>query len=56
MQMTVTGEGVENQAQRDIIGALGCQIGQGYFYDRPLRAEDFALRIVKDHSNSSKAA
>ena len=56
MQMTVTGEGVENQAQRDIIGALGCQIGQGYFYDRPLRAEDFVLRFGNGNSNSSKAA
>ena len=45
MQMTVTGEGVENVVQRDIIRRLGCQVGQGYFYDRPLSVDDFSSRI-----------
>ena len=56
MQMTVTGEGVENQDQQDIIRELGCQVGQGYFYDRPLKPDDFALRLVGTDTNSAKAA
>ena len=56
MQMTVTGEGVENKAQQDIIRDLGCQVGQGYFYDRPLRAEDFVSRIMKGNTGAEKSA
>ncbi|RPD88852.1 EAL domain-containing protein [Luteimonas sp. 100069] len=28
-------EGIETQAQRDMLGELGCQYGQGYLYGRP---------------------
>ena len=50
MHMTVTGEGVENKVQQDIIRSLGCQVGQGYYYDRPLRAEEFFSRILKGNT------
>lgn len=45
MQMTVIGEGVENQTQQDIIRALGCQVGQGYFYDKPLSPRELGKRL-----------
>jgi EAL domain-containing protein (putative c-di-GMP-specific phosphodiesterase class I) len=45
MQMTVIGEGVENQTQQDIIRALGCQVGQGYFYDKPLSPSELGKRL-----------
>jgi len=34
-------EGVENQEQLAILKQLGCDIGQGYYYSKPLSREDF---------------
>jgi diguanylate cyclase (GGDEF)-like protein/PAS domain S-box-containing protein len=40
--LTVVAEGVETQAQRDILLQQGCDMAQGYWFSRPLPAEDFA--------------
>lgn len=37
--MTVVAEGVENDAQRGFLTALGCTVHQGYHYSRPLDRE-----------------
>lgn len=34
-------EGIETEAQRDSLRAMGCRDGQGYLFARPLPAEDF---------------
>mgnify|MGYP003676090271 CR=1 FL=1 len=44
LSMTVTAEGVENQAQLGILQADGCYEAQGYYLSRPLPAE--ALRSL----------
>ncbi|HLJ54760.1 MAG TPA: GGDEF domain-containing phosphodiesterase, partial [Chthonomonadaceae bacterium] len=36
LQLDVTGEGIETPEQLVQLQGLGCQIGQGYFFDRPL--------------------
>lgn len=36
LRLSVVGEGVEQAAQGDILRALGCEYGQGFFYSRPL--------------------
>ena len=38
--MKTVAEGVESAEQAQMLGALGCDYGQGYFYARPLEAED----------------
>jgi diguanylate cyclase (GGDEF)-like protein len=38
--MEIVAEGVETEAQQQALRALGCHIGQGYFYARPMPAED----------------
>ena len=38
----VVAEGIETGAQERMLAALGCSIGQGYFYARPVDAEAFA--------------
>lgn len=40
--MVVVAEGVETAGQRDVLIRLGCEIAQGYFYHRPLPAQEFA--------------
>lgn len=37
--LEVVAEGVENQAQLDMLRNLGCDIGQGYYFSRPMASE-----------------
>jgi len=39
--MQVVAEGVETEVQRDLLHAIGCDYGQGYWFARPMPAEDF---------------
>lgn len=42
LEMKVVAEGVENKLQADFLAQKKCCIGQGYYYSKPLSAEDFA--------------
>jgi diguanylate cyclase (GGDEF)-like protein/PAS domain S-box-containing protein len=41
--MTVVAEGVETEAQRDELTAIGCDAAQGYLFARPLAPDDLAM-------------
>ena len=41
-----TAEGVESEALARTLAALGCGLGQGWYYARPLEAEDAWARIA----------
>ncbi|MGI8587908.1 MAG: EAL domain-containing protein [Chloroflexia bacterium] len=43
--LTVVAEGVEDQATWDLLTALGCDEGQGFFLSRPVPAEEVARWI-----------
>lgn len=43
--LTMIAEGVENEAQHLYLKSIGCHIGQGYYYARPLSVEDFSLYL-----------
>jgi two-component system CheB/CheR fusion protein len=45
--MQVIAEGVETQAQRDVLHELGCRIGQGYFFAAPMTATAFEERYLR---------
>ncbi|MGZ6965848.1 MAG: putative bifunctional diguanylate cyclase/phosphodiesterase [Acidimicrobiia bacterium] len=40
--LSVIAEGVETQRQRDEVSAIGCEAAQGYFYARPMPAEEIS--------------
>ncbi|MFP9138023.1 putative bifunctional diguanylate cyclase/phosphodiesterase [Devosia sp. XGJD_8] len=40
--LAVVAEGIEDDAQRTLLAGMGCPIGQGYLFARPIDAEDFA--------------
>ena len=41
LQLRVIAEGIETEAQRDFLLSEGCHCGQGYFFGKPVAAEDF---------------
>ncbi len=41
LTLRVVAEGIETDAQRRALQGMGCRIGQGYFFSRPLTAERF---------------
>lgn len=43
----VIAEGVETEAQRDLLKSIGCDYGQGYLYSRPLSAEQFEEFLLR---------
>ncbi len=42
-------EGVETEYQVNYMRANGCNIAQGYYYDKPLPKEEFEARLVTKH-------
>jgi diguanylate cyclase (GGDEF)-like protein/PAS domain S-box-containing protein len=46
LEMDVVAEGVETEAQRDILRSLGCGFGQGYFFSRPVASEQVQALLV----------
>ena len=41
LKMETIAEGIEDAAEIDFLKSLGCEEGQGYFYDKPLPANEF---------------
>jgi EAL domain-containing protein (putative c-di-GMP-specific phosphodiesterase class I) len=43
----VVAEGIETAAQADLLRRLGCSLGQGYYFDRPLPIKVLRQRYLK---------
>jgi len=48
LNMRVVAEGVETREQLEILTAHGCPEGQGYYFSRPLPAEEFGRLLKRD--------
>ncbi len=46
IDLVVVAEGVERPMQREILASMGCDLGQGYLFDKPLSAERFREAIA----------
>ena len=51
LELAVVAEGVETEEQRRVLLEQGCDLAQGYLFDQPLPAEDFAAAWL-DRSNA----
>ncbi|HEX7037327.1 MAG TPA: EAL domain-containing protein [Pseudomonadales bacterium] len=41
LDLVVVAEGIENEAQATLLDQLGCEVGQGYAFARPMPADEF---------------
>jgi EAL domain-containing protein (putative c-di-GMP-specific phosphodiesterase class I) len=54
LKLDVVAEGVETEAQLDIVRSLGCEYGQGYLFSRPLD-EQAAVAFMTEVTSSQKS-
>lgn len=48
LRLEVVAEGIESIAQRDELWSMGCGLGQGYLYSRPVPPEEMLGLLVSD--------
>ena len=56
LRLRTVAEGVETAEQRRILQSLGCELGQGYLFDRPLPAAEATRRVCAAASIPSSGA
>lgn len=49
LDVPVVAEGVETKAQLDMLKCMGCQIIQGYYFSKPVPADEFEKFIVQEN-------
>ena len=54
--LEVVAEGVETEAQRDVLRRQGCDAMQGYLFSRPVGAEEFAALLLSEASRRARTA
>lgn len=52
----VVAEGIESRRQRDVLESLGCTHAQGYYYSRPLPADEIARMYPRVFGGSASTA
>ena len=47
LNMSTVAEGVETAENERMLKTIGCDYGQGYYYSKPIKAEEFSNRYLK---------
>jgi PAS domain S-box-containing protein len=55
LRLKVVAEGVETQAQVDLLKDIGCELAQGYFYSKPVAAEAIE-QLLRNNSTANVSA
>ncbi|MGP9637095.1 EAL domain-containing protein [Psychrobacter sp. AOP3-A1-26] len=50
LDMQVVAEGIETEQQRDILLAMGCQYGQGYWFGKPVTAQAATEMLIQQYA------
>jgi len=45
LDLEVVAEGIEDPGQLEALAGLGCPLGQGYLFSRPVSAEDIGAMV-----------
>lgn len=48
LDVELVAEGIESREQFELVRSLGCDVGQGYFFARPLSASEFARLLGRE--------
>ena len=48
LNLQVIAEGVEDQAQQQLLQLAGCDFGQGYLFSKPIAAEQFEDLFIRN--------
>ncbi len=54
LSLKVVAEGVETQEEFDLARAVGCDMAQGYYIGRPVRAEALGILVASWNQNAAK--
>ena len=54
LEVPVIAEGVETKEQYELLNQAGCDIIQGYYFSRPIDAEEYARFIMKEMALRTK--
>jgi EAL domain-containing protein (putative c-di-GMP-specific phosphodiesterase class I) len=49
LELSVTAEGIEDQTQLTALEEMGCQLGQGFYLDRPMPADAMNQLLKQSH-------
>lgn len=49
LDMSAIAEGIETEQQRDLLLKMGCTYGQGYWFDKPMPADDATEMLMQQH-------
>jgi diguanylate cyclase (GGDEF)-like protein len=52
LNLSVVAEGIENQEQLDWLSSNDCQIGQGFYFSKPLPMDEFIEKYIKPNTAS----
>ncbi|MCW8348611.1 EAL domain-containing protein [Vibrio sp. ZSDZ65] len=52
LDLLVVAEGIETREQARKLAQFGCQIGQGYYYDRPIPVDQFVNRLINENESN----
>ncbi|HZW80469.1 MAG TPA: EAL domain-containing protein, partial [Candidatus Deferrimicrobiaceae bacterium] len=55
LRLKVVAEGVETQAQVDLLESMGCELAQGYLYSKPVPAEAIELLLKEQFTQNPNA-
>jgi EAL domain-containing protein (putative c-di-GMP-specific phosphodiesterase class I) len=56
LRITVVAEGIETEAQFELLRTMGCDVGQGYLFSRPLPGADAGRLLSPSRSSASTRA
>lgn len=51
LSITIVVEGVETKENEDFIKSIGCNIGQGYYYSRPIPVKEFTEQFMEENES-----
>lgn len=51
LSITTVAEGIENAVQLEFLQSVGCDIGQGYYFAKPMPADEFEQKILQKEKN-----